>query len=80
MPLIVARATAQFLHSPTGVKQALFMAKTEMEVVTEDKWSDDVWGVANNEGDSSERSHAPLIFYFGAKASSPIFSNGIEDL
>jgi hypothetical protein len=67
MPLIVARTTAEFLHSQTGVEEALFMANTEMHIVKEDKWSDDVWGSEEHAGRSSET--VPLVFFFGGKVS-----------
>ncbi|PKY06205.1 hypothetical protein P168DRAFT_316226 [Aspergillus campestris IBT 28561] len=53
-------ATTSFIKSKRGVRQALHMAADEMQTITADKWSDDVWGVPGA-GEPLTR----LFFYFG---------------
>ncbi|KAL7656045.1 hypothetical protein ACMYSQ_005173 [Aspergillus niger] len=71
--------TCAFLKSKRGVRQALHMAADEMRIITTDKWSDDVWGIASSSSSSSrnrdgERNDslttaaslpARMFFYFG---------------
>ncbi|CAI7667411.1 unnamed protein product [Penicillium viridicatum] len=59
-PVHALDATCAFLKSRGGVRQALHMAADEMRIITSDKWSDDVWGVA-----SAREPIAKLFFYFG---------------
>lgn len=53
------------------------MAKDEMQMITEDKWGQEVWGVARDSTtDTSEVVGRPspspkLIFYFGENVCSP---------
>lgn len=42
------------------------MAKDEMEMITEDQWDDEVWGIEKEE---SKRIGTKLIFYFGQNVS-----------
>ncbi|PBP22738.1 hypothetical protein BUE80_DR006409 [Diplocarpon rosae] len=64
MPREAAEVTTLFLRSRMGVWQALHMAKDEMDVITEDRWDDDIWGAEHE--DLVTQSEAPkLIFYFG---------------
>ncbi|KAI7487780.1 hypothetical protein KC351_g2406 [Hortaea werneckii] len=44
----MATITAAFLCSENGVQQALHMARDEMHEITDDKFSDDIWGVSGN--------------------------------
>ncbi|KKK25453.1 hypothetical protein ARAM_006343 [Aspergillus rambellii] len=53
-------ATASFLKSKYGVREALHMAADEMRTITSDKWSDDVWGVS-----TVKEPMTRLFFYFG---------------
>ncbi|KAL4890349.1 hypothetical protein BDV59DRAFT_96975 [Aspergillus ambiguus] len=52
--------TAAFIESPRGVRQALHMAADEMQTITSDQWSDDVWGMSTVKDPVSR-----LFFYFG---------------
>lgn len=53
------------------------MAKDEMEMITEDKWDQDVWGVARDstiscsEGMDCPSPSSKLIFYFGENVCFP---------
>ena len=60
MPPHVAQASAEFLKSPWGVHQALFMAKDEMHEIKEDTWDEAIWGSP----DASSSASVPLKFYF----------------
>ncbi|KAI9040604.1 bifunctional triacylglycerol lipase/ester hydrolase [Aspergillus affinis] len=59
-PGTMVETTTGFLKSKRGVQQALHMASDEMETITADKWSDDVWGIS-----TSQDPVARLFFYFG---------------
>src|SRR6266536_1922617 len=64
MPQDAAEVTTGFLKSRMGIWQALRMAKDEMEIITEDKWDDDIWGIEHEDPD--RKTEIPkLIFYFG---------------
>ncbi|KAI9372526.1 hypothetical protein BJX61DRAFT_439268 [Aspergillus egyptiacus] len=58
-------ATASFLKSRKGVRQALHMAADEMRTITADKWSDDVWGVSSSGSNGDADLLTRLFFYFG---------------
>lgn len=60
MPPHIAQASAEFLKSPWGVHQALFMAKDEMHEIKEDTWDEAIWGSP----DASSSASVPLKFYF----------------
>lgn len=63
-----SEATARFLKSEKGVRQALFLARDEMETITEDRWDEEVWGVEKEENEIGERIEPPrLVFYFGER-------------
>ncbi|TAQ86936.1 hypothetical protein B7494_g4733 [Chlorociboria aeruginascens] len=64
MPPDMAQVTAKFLRSRMGVWQALRMAKDEMEVVTEDRWDDEIWGIEHDSGEK-QKNIPKLVFYFG---------------
>ncbi|PLB53649.1 hypothetical protein P170DRAFT_1451 [Aspergillus steynii IBT 23096] len=59
-PDTMVDTTAGFLKSKRGVQQALHMAADEMQTITMDKWSDDVWGISTSQEPTSR-----LFFYFG---------------
>lgn len=40
------------------------MAKDEMDIITEDKWDEDIWGI-EHEDLGQKRQIPTLIFYFG---------------
>ncbi|KAK5107260.1 hypothetical protein LTR62_001576 [Meristemomyces frigidus] len=68
-----AKTTAQFLHSPNGVHQALFLAADEMRSVTSDRWNDGLWGLDADEATSAKlpelataaQTRTKLFFYWG---------------
>ncbi|KAK1834116.1 hypothetical protein QBC39DRAFT_31566 [Podospora conica] len=55
-PPQAASTLVRFLKSKTGVKQALSIGLDEMRTITEDKWTDDVWG--------SGLSNDPMLFMY----------------
>ncbi|KAE8148583.1 hypothetical protein BDV25DRAFT_141637 [Aspergillus avenaceus] len=59
-PESMVETTAGFLESKRGVRQALHMAADEMQTITSDRWSDDVWGMSGVRDPV-----ARLFFYFG---------------
>ncbi len=44
-----------------------YMAKDEMQMITEDKWEEEVWGAAGGSEGKLTDSSLNLIFYFGKK-------------
>ncbi|EKG16170.1 hypothetical protein MPH_06607 [Macrophomina phaseolina MS6] len=64
-PPDAAAATAAFLKSPHGVRQALHMARDELQLITHDAWDADIWGAAEQSPVGVAR--AKLFFLFGAK-------------
>ncbi|OJJ80266.1 bifunctional triacylglycerol lipase/ester hydrolase [Aspergillus glaucus CBS 516.65] len=56
---VVVDTTCGFLGS-RGVRQALHLGADEMQTITSDKWSDDIWGMSD-----VEEPLAKLFFYFG---------------
>lgn len=68
MPDDASAVTAGFLRSGKGVWQALHMARDEMDVITEDRWDEDIWGIEHEDEDEKKegRKLVPkLVFYFG---------------
>ncbi|BCR85884.1 bifunctional triacylglycerol lipase/ester hydrolase [Aspergillus chevalieri] len=57
---VVVDTTCGFLGSRQGVRQALHLGADEMQTITSDKWSDDIWGMSD-----VEEPLAKLFFYFG---------------
>ncbi|OAP61086.1 hypothetical protein AYL99_03287 [Fonsecaea erecta] len=68
-------ATMAFLKSRRGVKQALFMARAEMQEIRSDAWGREVWGASHGDGTTgvegergtSTRSSSPRLFFWFAK-------------
>ncbi|KAF3906412.1 hypothetical protein ABW20_dc0105138 [Dactylellina cionopaga] len=54
-------ATLQFLKSPLGIKQAVYLGRDELLNIRDDVWDESVWGVEG--GDSNTE----MVFYFGEK-------------
>ena len=53
-----------------GVRQALHLAKDEMETITENKWESEVWGAATAEGTNNRDTiSSNLTMYWGQKVS-----------
>ncbi|KAL8797006.1 MAG: hypothetical protein Q9195_000777 [Heterodermia aff. obscurata] len=67
-PEHAARTTVRFVKSPMGVRQALHLAKEEMENITEDRWTEEVWGAATAPGTNvRDTANSNLIFYWGQR-------------
>lgn len=65
-PEHAASTTVRMLKSATGVRQALFLAKDEMEMITEDRWNEEVWGAAIAAGTNrQDTANQNLVFYWG---------------
>ncbi|OTA34657.1 hypothetical protein BTJ68_04201 [Hortaea werneckii EXF-2000] len=75
MPNNMAAITAAFLCSENGVRQALHMARDEMQEITDDKFSDDIWGTSSNAGDEGEvlQSKATAVVNKQADASRDLY-------
>lgn len=63
MPSLAAEVTTQFLSSRHGVRSALYLGRSEMQLITADRWSDEVWGAAHTSPTGVDR--AKLFFLFG---------------
>ncbi|KAL9101281.1 MAG: hypothetical protein Q9163_003453 [Psora crenata] len=62
------RTTAAFLKSPMGVRQALYLARDEMRIITEAKWDKEVWGAATSPGTNKRDTiNWNLMVYWGQK-------------
>lgn len=55
-----AHTTASFVRSPSGVHQALHMARDEMREITHDTWDEEIWGAVG----ASEHVHPRPILRF----------------
>lgn len=65
-PEHAARTTVRMLRSAAGVRQALFLAKDEMEMITENRWTEEVWGAATSPGTNpQDTANQNLVFYWG---------------
>ena len=67
-PEYAATTTSSFIKSPIGVRQALHLAKDEMETITRPKWEDEVWGAATSPG-TNERDtiNSNIYAYWGER-------------
>lgn len=81
MPEDAAKVTTSFLRSKNGIWQALYdhlllnccstdkysrhLARDEMNIITEDRWDSEIWGVEHSEASDFAVSSPKLIFYFG---------------
>jgi hypothetical protein len=63
MPLDASLTTTSFLKSRYGIVQALYLACDEIATITEDKWSDEIWGATHPSPTGVPRPR--LYFYFG---------------
>ncbi|KAE9969286.1 hypothetical protein EG328_006965 [Venturia inaequalis] len=63
MPKDAAEVTTAFLQSPGGIKSALSLACDEIETITTDKWSDEIWGATHPSPTGVAR--PKLYFFFG---------------
>ena len=74
-PEYAAQPTTSFIKSPMGVRQALHLAKDEMDTITENKWESEVWGAATAEGTNSRDTiNSNLTMYWGQKVAEHIFT------
>ncbi|KAI4121745.1 MAG: hypothetical protein LQ338_006190 [Usnochroma carphineum] len=65
-PEHAARTTTALIKSPIGVKEVLFLAKDEMDMITDDKWGEEVWGAATEPGTNSKDTiNSNLVFFWG---------------
>ncbi|KAL8696801.1 MAG: hypothetical protein Q9224_002608 [Gallowayella concinna] len=65
-PEHAARTTTAFIKSPIGIKESLFLGKDEMDMITGDKWGEEVWGAATEPGTNSRDTiHSNLVFFWG---------------
>ncbi|KAL8847363.1 MAG: hypothetical protein Q9221_007591 [Calogaya cf. arnoldii] len=65
-PEHAARTTTAFIKSPIGVKESVFLGKDEMDMITNDKWGEEVWGAATEPGTNSKDTiHSNLVFFWG---------------
>lgn len=63
MPKNAAAVTTAFLKSPMGIRSALSLACDEIETITTDKWSDEIWGAMHPSPTGVPRPR--LYFFFG---------------
>ncbi|MCJ1266275.1 hypothetical protein MMC22_006158 [Lobaria immixta] len=71
-PEHAAKTSADFIKSAGGVRQALYLAKDEMDTITDDKWPGEVWGAATTPGtDHRDTANSNLVFYWGENVSDP---------
>lgn len=68
VPKHVGQATAEFLKSPMGVYQALYLTVDEMKMIKHDSWDDTIWGSSQPTPEDQARV-VPLRFYFGEQVS-----------
>ena len=71
---VVAKATGQtgdglettlsFLRSERGVQQALYLARDEMRIITEDRWGEEVWVASGKEHGTGGAGRKKLFFLF----------------
>ena len=72
-PEYAAQPTTSFIRSPMGVRQALHLAKDEMDTITENKWESEVWGAATAEGTNNRDTiNSNLTMYWGQKVAEEI--------
>lgn len=70
MPDDAAAVTAAWLSTRRAVYQSLHLARDEMREMTEDKWDEEIWGVAAdgvNVEANAEQSGTKLFFYYSQK-------------
>lgn len=74
-PEYAAKPTTSFIKSPMGVRQALHLAKDEMDTITENKWESEVWGAATAEGTNDRDTiNSNLTMYWGKKVAEQTFT------
>ncbi|KAL8920568.1 MAG: hypothetical protein Q9208_006190 [Pyrenodesmia sp. 3 TL-2023] len=66
-PEHAARTTTALIQSPTGIKEVLYLAKDEMDMITNDKWGEEVWGAATEPGtNQGDTISSNLVFFWGS--------------
>ncbi len=61
-----ADATLKFLQSRDGIWQAIHLGKDEIRSITEDRWAEDFWEIAD-QAVAEKHSIPKFFFYFGKK-------------
>ena len=65
-PDYAAATTTAFVKSPIGVRQALHLAKDEMQTITRPKWESEVWGAATSPGtNKNDTINSNIYAYWG---------------
>ena len=60
------KTTIAFLQAPMGVRQALYLARDEMRIITEADWNNEVWGAATSPGTNKRDTiNWNLMVYWG---------------
>lgn len=68
VPQHVGQAAAEFLKSPMGVQQALYLTTDEMKSIKRDLWDETIWGSSQPTMEAQDQV-VPLRFYFGEHVS-----------
>jgi hypothetical protein len=68
LPQHVGKAAAEWMKSPMGVYQAMYLTKDSLRIIGADSWDDTVWG-SSGEAKSSDHKPVPLRLYFGEQVS-----------
>ena len=71
-PEYAATTTSSFVQSPIGVRQALHLAKDEMETITRPKWQDEVWGAATSPGTNKRDTINSNIYAYWGEGVGPL--------
>ncbi len=70
-PDYAAATTTSFVKSPIGVRQALHLAKDEMQTITRPKWENEVWGAATSPGTNKNDTINSNIYAYWGEGVSP---------
>ncbi|KAL8762749.1 MAG: hypothetical protein Q9184_001289 [Pyrenodesmia sp. 2 TL-2023] len=66
-PEHAARTTTALIRSPMGIKEVLYLAKDEMDMITNDKWGEEIWGAATEPGTTQgDTINSNLVFFWGS--------------
>ena len=61
-----AKLTVEFLTSKDGIWQALYLGKSELKTITDEKWEEEVWEVTKDK-EESYQDGPKFYFYYGKK-------------
>ncbi|PNS15472.1 UBP9-binding protein bun107 [Sphaceloma murrayae] len=59
----MAKVTSDFLKSPSGFQQTLYLAQDELVVISTDKWDDEIWGIVKADAAGS-KTKTKMFLYF----------------